>query len=192
MYLLAAGLAYGLGNQPGLLAEMSRLPEELEALIAKYGDWSEIWADLGRFQKIFFLGNGPNYGLACEAMLKVKEMSLSWVEAYHTLEFRHGPMSLVDDQTLVVGFLSERARPAEMAVLRDLQKLGAVVVVCDGARAGEIPWIPEYHLETRSEINEWLRGLLYLPLMQRLGYQRALKKNLNPDLPTHLQAVIYL
>ncbi len=192
MYLLSVGLAYLLGEQPELLAEMEQLPGELEALAAKYGGWPEIWADPGRFQKIFFLGNGPNYGLACEAMLKVKEMSLSWVEAYHTLEFRHGPMSLVDDQTLVVGLLSERARPAEMAVLRDLQKLGAAVVVCDGDRGGDIAWVPEYHAQTSAEINAWLRGLLYLPLMQRLGYYRALRKNLNPDLPTHLQAVIYL
>ena len=35
-------------------------------------------------------------------MNKMKEMSLSHSEAYYTLEYRHGPMSLVDDKTLII------------------------------------------------------------------------------------------
>ena len=38
-----------------------------------------------------FLGQGPFFGVAQESMLKVKEMSCSYAQAFHTLEFRHGP-----------------------------------------------------------------------------------------------------
>lgn len=192
MYLLASAFAYTLGNQAGLLAEMDRLPGLLEDLILDYGDWPLEWADLQRYQKLFFLGSGPNYGLACEAMLKVKEMSLSWAEAYHTLEFRHGPMSLVDENTLVVGLISESMRRHEIEVLADLQKLGSSVVLCDAGQTEGIGWVPEYHVHAHSRVNEWQLGLLVLPLMHRLGYHRAFIKNLNPDIPTNLRAVIEL
>jgi glucosamine--fructose-6-phosphate aminotransferase (isomerizing) len=190
MYLLAAAFAYTLGNQPELLSEMDQMPRLLETLIGEYGHFLLDWADLGRFHKVFFLGDGPNYGLACEAMLKVKEMSLSWTEAYHTLEFRHGPMSLVDDHTLVVGFLSDAMHQAELDVLRDLKELGAAIVLCDEDRVWEPAWVPEFHLRVKAEINEWLRGLLYLPLMQHLAYQRALANNQTPDQPKNLRQVI--
>jgi glucosamine--fructose-6-phosphate aminotransferase (isomerizing) len=190
MVLLSAGFACVLGDQMHLLAEMEKLPDILERLVGKYGLWPKIWADHDKYKKIFFLGNGPNYGLACEAMLKVKEMSLSWTEAYHTLEFRHGPMSLVDDHTLVVGFVSDTIRQPELDVLHDLQKLGARIVLCDGGQ-GDVPaWSPEFHVNVSTEVNEWLRGILVMPLMHRLGYQRALGNGQNPDLPTNLRQVI--
>ena len=57
--------------------------------------------------KFFFLGSDALYGIACEAMLKMKEMSLAYSEAYHTLEFRHGPMSMVDGaDSLVIGLIT--------------------------------------------------------------------------------------
>jgi glutamine---fructose-6-phosphate transaminase (isomerizing) len=188
MYILSAGLAYILGNQPEMLTDLKSLPENLDALIHDYGHLPEIWADTSKFAKIFFLGSGANYGLACEAMLKVKEMSLSWVEAYHTLEFRHGPMSLVDDKTLVIGFTSETIYQPEIDVLRDLQKLGGTIVVCDSGQKEAIPWIPTYHIHSKN--NERLSGVLYLTLMQRLGYHRALLNDQNPDQPKNLQQVI--
>jgi glucosamine--fructose-6-phosphate aminotransferase (isomerizing) len=190
MYLLSAGLAYILGNRPELLSAMRNLPMELESLTADYSDNIEHWADLERFQKIFFLGNGPNYGLACEAMLKVKEMSLSWVEAFHTLEFRHGPMSLVDDQTLVISFISSALRQAEIEVLNDLQKLGGTIVLCDSDQKKELTWKPAYYLHLNNQINAWLSGILYLTLMQQLGYHRALLNGQNPDQPKNLKQVI--
>ena len=41
-----------------------------------------------------FLGSGPLYGIAQEGALKLQEMSLSYTQAYHPMEYRHGPISL--------------------------------------------------------------------------------------------------
>lgn len=190
MALLAFGFAFVLGKRHDLVDEMDRLPEKLERLVREYAHWTEAWADPHKFQRIFFLGNGPHYGLACEAMLKVKEMSLSWVEAYHTLEFRHGPMSLVDDHSLVVALLSDTARQQELDVLEDLQHLGASIVVCGASQGAGLNWSPEFYMDTSDQVYEWLRGILVLPLLQRLGYQRALRVDQNPDLPRNLSQVI--
>ena len=136
--------------------------------------------------------SGPLYGLANEAMLKVKEMSLSHAEAYHFLEFRHGPMSMVDGHTLVVGLVSDTACEHEIRLLQEMEGLGArtFVVVEEVSRLGK--WRPSYVAELRSGLGEWERTPLYLPILQRLAYHRAVTKGLDPDHPRHLQAVVDL
>lgn len=60
----------------------------------------------------FFLGSGCRYGLACEASLELKEISLAISEPFHSMEFRHGPLSIVDANTLVIGLMGEASRAA--------------------------------------------------------------------------------
>ena len=139
---------------------------------------------------MFFLGSGPRYGLACEAMLKLKEMSLTTSEAYHFLEFRHGPKSMVDEGTLVVGLLSEAAREAEVAVLREMKELGGRILVLTEAKDG-LDWA-DHVVCFQSDLPEVTRLPLYLPTLQLLAYYRAVGKGLDPDAPRNLDAVVQL
>jgi glucosamine--fructose-6-phosphate aminotransferase (isomerizing) len=125
-------------------------------------------------------------------MLKTKEMSLSYAEAYYPLEFRHGPMSMVNGHTLVVGFLSDTALMEELRVLEDMHGLGArtLALVEDGSAFAD--WQPDHVVELRSGLDEWERGPLYLPVLQRLAHHRAVAKGLDPDRPTNLKAVVEL
>ena len=192
MLLLTQALAAALGRDEEMLDDLRRLPGTLEDLVKRVGDLPrELGADLD-IEQFFFLGGGPLYGLACEAMLKTKEMSLSHSEAYHPLEFRHGPMSMVDGHTLVVGFLSDAGRAQELRVLEDMHGLGArtLALVDDGSTfAG---WRPDHVVELRSGLDEWARGALYLPVLQRVAYHRAVARGLNPDRPSNLTAVVEL
>jgi fructoselysine-6-P-deglycase FrlB-like protein len=56
---------------------------------------------LGRFSQFVFLGRGAGAALASEAALKFREAALAWSEAYPAMEFRHGPISVIDERTLV-------------------------------------------------------------------------------------------
>jgi fructoselysine-6-P-deglycase FrlB-like protein len=56
---------------------------------------------LDTFRQFVFLGRGAGAALASEAALKFREAALSWSEAYPALEFRHGPISVISDETLV-------------------------------------------------------------------------------------------
>ena len=122
-----------------LLDALTELPEHGGRLLAEHGALAQSLGRDASIARVFFLGSGPRYGLACEAMLKMKEMSLTASEAYHFLEFRHGPKSMVDADTLVVGLLSESAREAEAAVLREMKGLGARVLVL-AERAAGLGW----------------------------------------------------
>lgn len=56
---------------------------------------------LTSYRQFVFLGTGPGVGLAAEACLKFREAALAWAESYAAMEFRHGPISLLDSHSLV-------------------------------------------------------------------------------------------
>lgn len=143
-------------------------------------------------ERFFFLGSGPKYGLACEAMLKMKEMSLSYSEAYHFLEFRHGPMSMVDSSSLVVGLLEQEQTKYELNVLRDMKKLGGRVLAIGDFQTIDTPdWLDHF---IPLELNELgiFGDVFYLPMLQLLAFERALANGHDPDHPHNLTPVVIL
>lgn len=192
MFILTQALAAVMAKDDRLLSRMGSLPATCSDLVARLGDLARRLGEDLDLQRLFFLGGGALYGLACEAMLKTKEMSLSYSEAFHPMEIRHGPMSMVDEQTLVIGLLSDTGLEQELAVLRDMQALGGrtLALVEDDTTLGEPK--PDYVVPLNSGLGEWERGALYLPVLQRLAFHRAIAKGLDPDRPHNLKAVIEL
>ncbi|UCC63831.1 MAG: SIS domain-containing protein [Anaerolineae bacterium] len=192
MLLLVQALAATLAGDEGMLERLHRLPGALEELVDRLADLPRrLGVDL-EIERFFFLGSGSLYGLACEAMLKLKEMSLSYAEPYHFLEFRHGPMSMVDARTLVVGLLSDTGLAEEIRVLEDMKALGGRILALAEDASALSGWQADHLVELGSGLDEWLRSPLYLPILQRLAYHRAVAKGLDPDRPTNLTAVVEL
>lgn len=188
MLLVAQVLVTALSK--GSIAGLATLPALGERLLADHGAVARELGTDRRFERLFFLGGGAFFGLACEAMLVVKETSLSHSEAYHFLEFRHGPMTLVDEGALVVGFVSAAARDHELAVLADVRELGATVLAFlpDDAPTPQI----DHRIVLPGQLADVDRGPLYLPIVQLIAVHRAVAKGLDPDRPTNLTAVISL
>jgi len=189
MLVAAEGLSALLAGRP-FSSRFLQLPDLGAELIAGYHELSrQLGSDL-KFDRFFFLGSGPMYGLACEAMLKMKEMSLSYAEAFHFMEFRHGPMSMVNGETLIVGMLSEAAFEQELRLLLEMRNLGAKVFALTPVE------LSEQQVDHQAVLPEGLtdleRGALYLPLVQLLAFYRAVRKSLNPDQPHNLTAVVNL
>jgi len=192
MLVLVQALAATLARNQEMLQRLYRLPP----LLKEHGRrWQELPRQLGEdagIQQLFFLGGGPFYGLANEAMLKTKEISLSCAEAYHPLEFRHGPMSMANQHTLVVGFLSDTGLAEELEVLKEMQRLGARILALIEDSQAVSGWQPDHLIELRSGLSEWERGPLLLPPVQRMAHHRAVAKGLDPDRPHNLTAVVEL
>jgi glucosamine--fructose-6-phosphate aminotransferase (isomerizing) len=138
-----------------------------------------------------FLGSGPFYGIACEGMLKMKEMAIVPSDGFHALEFRHGPKSILDGGALATVFLSDTARDEELRLIREIKELGAAVLtVCEEA-PGDVPGGgavsgSEFLVETGSQIVELARSILYLPAAQLLAFSKAASKDIDVDTPRHL------
>jgi glucosamine--fructose-6-phosphate aminotransferase (isomerizing) len=192
MLLLTQVLSAVLARDDGMLERLHHLPDALQSLVERLGDLPRRLGEDDGIEQFFFLGGGPLYGLANEVMLKMKEMTLSYSEAYHPLEFRHGPMSMVTGRTLVVGLLSDTGLAQELRVLEDMAGLGArtLALIEDASAFGH--WQPDDVVELRSGLTEWERGALYLPVLQRMAYHRSVAKGLDPDRPHNLTAVIEL
>jgi len=183
MYMAAMALCVKMAGQRDLIEAMMKLPEIGNLVIGKTEAYAKsIGENLG-FDRFYFLSSGIRYGLACEANLKMKEMTLTHSEPFHFLEFRHGPMSMVNERTVVVGLLSDANRIHEAKVLSEMETLGAAV-----ARLGE----SEADVCFESNIPESVRGVLYMPVLQLMAFYRSLAKGLNPDRPNNLTAVVKL
>jgi len=192
MLLLAQVLTAALAANAATSERLRRLPTALNDLLSVGGDLPRrLGADLA-IERIYFLGGGPLYGLAGEAMLKMKEMSLTHTAAYHPLEFRHGPMAMVNGHTLLIGLLSDAGLAEELRLLQQMQGLGARILVLAGDGTAWNSWQPDHLLQVPGDLSERERGLLYLPLLQLMAYHRALAKGLDPDRPHNLTAVVTL
>lgn len=173
---ILAGRADLLNALDGLVPAGERLIRNFEAIAERLG------ADRS-LRHFFYLGSGPNYGLACETSLKLKEISLSVSEPFHFLEFRHGPVALVEQDTLVIGLLSEVYRHYEEPVLSEVRSLGGRTLALAEAEAD---------VAFNSGLPEPVRGVLYLPILQLLAYYRAVASGRNPDTLKNLPPFIEL
>nr|MBC7243813.1 SIS domain-containing protein [Chloroflexota bacterium] len=186
MTLAAQLLAAIVADDTTTLEALRRLPTLCQTQLATYHDLGKTLGQRTDLIKYACVGNGPFFGLAREAQLKIKEMALLPVDAYPMLEFRHGPQSTVDRQMLMIAFMSDTAQQEEKHFLRDMKALGGVTwALCDRAD-GELRGHADYVLELNSGLNELARGLLYMPAIQYMAYYRSLAQGLNPDQPPHL------
>ncbi len=183
LHLASTYLACVVAGRDDLIADVQKIPEIGVKLILSCENLAKKLGQDDRFDRFYFLGSASRYGLACELNLKMKEMSLSFSEAFHFLEFRHGPKSMVTESTLVIGLLSEAQFEYEQAVLKEMKERGATI-----QSIGEAGTDVEFH----SNLPEDLRNILYLPFGQMLAYERAIFKKLNPDKPNNLDAVVRL
>jgi glucosamine--fructose-6-phosphate aminotransferase (isomerizing) len=182
-----------------LLAEgkiNSWIPDKLSEIgISVMDQYRPLMKELATDEQIdrfFFLGSDQRYGLACEAMLKMKEMSLSYSEAYHFLEFRHGPMSMVNDRSLIIGLLGDKNQKFELDVLEDMKGLGGRILALGGKIQNDLPsWIDHQITLDLNKIGSF-GDVLYLPCLQLLAYEKSIYKGLDPDRPANLDAVVIL
>lgn len=180
MLVMAESLAALLGGSPAA----DRFPEPTSSWVSEAHNLAVQYANPDRFERIFYLGSGARYGLACEAMLKMKEMSLTSAEAFHTMEFRHGPKSMVDDRTLIVGLFDQFTIDFEMPVIDEMRVLGATTVTLSPPTGGVDIALPKY--TNRPSL------VHYMPFLQWLAYLRAVNKGLDPDTPRNLDQVVIL
>jgi glucosamine--fructose-6-phosphate aminotransferase (isomerizing) len=183
MYVAACAVSARMAGRSDLFESMAALPEVGKRIIQNFeADARQIGEDLN-YDRFYFLGSGIRYGLACETNLKMKEMTLTHSEPFHFLEFRHGPMSMVNEKAIVIGLVSESNFENESKVLREMKALGGKTV-----SLGE----SDVDIAFSSGIPETVRSVLYLPVLQLMALYRSLAKGLNPDRPTNLVSVIKL
>jgi glucosamine--fructose-6-phosphate aminotransferase (isomerizing) len=192
MLLGLEALAAEYAHETAFAEALRKLPALAQAVLDPLPAQIQAFAEAHDFADYVFLAQGPLFGLANEAMLKVKEMSCSYAQAYHTLEFRHGPRAIVSPQILVTFLLSESGYETECEVLYEVKALGGkTLVVTNRADAGTRQ-AADFLVELNLDLPEYARLAACAFPGQLLGYYTGLKKGFDPDRPRHLSRVVVL
>lgn len=141
------------------------------------------------FRRVVYLGSNELRALAREAALKLLELTDGQVVAIHDspLGFRHGPKTIVDDQTLVVVLLSNdpQARRYDLDLLRELRgdrRAGRVLAL--DARADEALGDDAFVFSGAGDAHDLELALPYIVFCQGFAFLRSLSLGVRPDTPS--------
>ncbi|MDP9338537.1 MAG: SIS domain-containing protein [Acidobacteriota bacterium] len=171
-----------------LCAKLSNIAKDVIA--ANFDAFAQI--SKTSFERVVFLGSGSQFGGAREAALKMLEMTAGRVatmsETY--LGFRHGPMSYVQDKTLLVCFLSSdpTLRAYELDLLQELDRknLGLAKVVVGDKIPQRVVGEHDLAIECArlAELGDEDAATIDVVVAQLLGFFRCLEEELRPDSPS--------
>ncbi len=185
-------LAATVGDQAGFLESLEELPPLAQRVLDPQVPRLRDFVRTREFADYAFLGQGPFYGVASEAMLKVMEMSCSYAQCFQTLEFRHGPKSMVAPEVLAGFLLSESGFAAEREVLQEVKDLGASTLVVVNHADAPVRRSADFLVELNLDVPELARLAACLPTFQLLGLFTGVRKGWDPDRPRHLSRVVVL
>lgn len=190
--LLFAKLGAEFADDAELAAAVNTIPDQAQAWLAANAGKIRAFAAKPRFSDYVFLGQGAHYWLAQEAALKMTEMSSSYAQAYHTLEFRHGPQSIASKDTLITLLLSDASAKEEIPLIGELKKLRARIVVVANRATPELREEADLLIEFALGASEFVRMAVTAIPAQLLGLETGLRKGLNPDAPKNLTRAVVL
>jgi glucosamine--fructose-6-phosphate aminotransferase (isomerizing) len=87
--------------------EIESVPALVEKVIAQSDAIAAIAARYAHNEHAFFIGRGPQYPVALEGALKLKEISYIHAEGYHAAELKHGPIALLQEGTPVIALAND-------------------------------------------------------------------------------------
>ena len=191
VYLLAIQAAFAKGliseeRYGELIAELGRLPEKIQKTLDDKERIQWFASKYANAKDIFFIGRGIDYAISLEGSLKMKEISYIHSEAYAAGELKHGTISLIEDGTLVVGVVTQKA-------LFEKTLSNMVETKSRGAYLMGLTLYGNYNIEDNSDFSVYVpkteqyftTSLAIVPL-QLMGYYVSVAKGLDVDKPRNL------
>ena len=189
---LAANLAKAKGRLPAaeeraIVRHLSEAPAALNGALAYDEAIQEMAYVIAAARDVLYLGRGPDYPLALEGALKLKEISYIHAEGYAAGEMKHGPIALVDDAVPIIviapsGPLFEKT----VSNMQEVQARGGKVVLIsdyDGVAAAGDDCAATI---TMPKVHPLIAPLVYAVPIQLLAYHVAVAKGTDVDQPRNL------
>jgi len=188
-------LAIYLGRARGLLSQaegknkletLSQLPNLVEKILEDSDRIEEMARHYFQYTDFLYLGRGPNYPIALEGALKLKEISYIHAEGYPAGEMKHGPIALIDDKMPTVALITRNnVYDKVISNIMEVKARGGkvIAIATDGdedisAKADDVVYLPQFdHLLTPV--------LLAIPL-QLFAYHIAVLRGCDVDQPRNL------
>ena len=190
-YLVAVQLAFVRGTIDGeryknLIAQLQTIPAEIKKLLDCDEKLKWFATKISNKKDVFFIGRGIDYAICLEGSLKLKEISYIHSEAYAAGELKHGTISLFEDDTLVIGVVTQM-QLAEKSVSNLIE------VEARGAYIMSVTVNGNYAIEKQSKLTLYIpnidpcftASLAVIPL-QLLSYYVGVARGLDVDKPRNL------
>ena len=169
-----------------LIAEMQTIPDKIRKVLDDKERIQWFAAKQANAKDIFFIGRGLDYAISLEGSLKMKEISYIHSEAYAAGELKHGTISLLEDNTLVIGVLTQ-------ADLYEKTLSNMVECKSRGAYLCAVTSYGNYNMEDTADFVTYIpktdahfaTSLAVIPL-QLMGYYVSVAKGLDVDKPRNL------
>ena len=169
-----------------LIEEMQTLPDKIRKVLDDKERIQWFAAKQANARDIFFIGRGLDYAISLEGSLKMKEISYIHSEAYAAGELKHGTISLLEDNTLVIGVLTQ-------ADLYEKTLSNMVECKSRGAYLCAVTSYGNYSMEDTADFVTYIpktdahfaTSLAVIPL-QLMGYYVSVAKGLDVDKPRNL------
>ena len=191
IYAMTVHFAYVRGSidirqYSGLIAELTELPDKIKGILENKNAIQWLASKYAHAHDAFFIGRGPDYAISMEGSLKMKEISYIHSEAYAAGELKHGTISLVEDNTLVVGVLTQ-ASLVEKTVsnLKECKARGAYLAGIISHKNIAVKNELDFSLVI-PDTDEHFSGILAVVPLQLLGYYISVSKGLDVDKPRNL------
>ena len=190
MYL-ATYLALNLDRLDEITAAVEKICAAGENFLNnQYNEVAKIVADFD-FNRIVYLGNIALKGVAQESALKMLELTAGKVATMYDsqLGFRHGPKSIINDETLTVAYLSDDdyRRRYELDLIKEMsgQRKGNKIAVVYSKDCDEVKDLVDYTIQFNigEAMENIMLGLDFILFAQTLAVMKSLSMGITPDNP---------
>jgi len=171
-----------------IVAHLSEAPAAMNAALDHDDDIAALAPIVARARDVLYLGRGPDYPMAMEGALKLKEISYIHAEGYAAGEMKHGPIALIDDNVPVIvlapsGPLFEKT----VSNMQEVQARGGRVILISDAE-GLAAATDERLVATieMPKVHPLIAPLVYAIPVQLLAYHVAVAKGTDVDQPRNL------
>ena len=173
-------------EQQRLLGELVRLPEMAERVLQDEERIQWFATKYANAAHAFLIGRGIDYASCMEGSLKMKEISYIHSEAYAAGELKHGPISLIEDRTLVIGIATQPGLyEKELSNLVEAKSRGAYLCGITTYGHYSIEDTADFVIYVPKVDPHFAASLTVIPL-QLLGYYLAVNRGLDVDKPRNL------
>ena len=172
-----------------ILQSIKQIPQEITKEIQNKQTYDNIAKQIYTKEDIFFLGRGIDYSLCMEASLKLKEISYIHSEAYAAGELKHGTISLIEQNTPVIGLVTDKNLAMKtISNIKETKARGSFVVLVTLDSIYEDYKNDDFYDEiiTLKDLNDFTSPLLAMTIFQLLSYKVAYLKGEEIDKPRNL------
>ncbi len=169
-----------------LLCELESIPAKVQEILDGKDVIQKFASQQFNKDKIFYIGRQFDSATSLESALKLKEVSYMHSEAFAAGELKHGPIALIDPQTLVVAIASEPKLYDKIGSnMVEVKSRGATVMVITQDAGDAFEGKADLVFKI-PECSSTLASLLTIIPAQLFAYYCAIMRGFNPDKPRNL------